>query len=200
MDPLTHALTGAVLVRALPAPDTGRRGMLFGMVVAAAPDLDFVPAFVAALPGNLIPGSRLFDPRWELLHRGQTHSLFFAILVGAAAGWAFCRFGGGKGSPFVWSAVGALLLLSHVLLDLVNNGAALWLPFSDAWVWLGDLPVVDPFTLGPLLIWFFVSRSWRLLRRGEETADAQRVRKLSVCCLLFIVAAVSARLVIGVEL
>lgn len=178
MDPLTHSLVGAALVKALPMPEAGRRGLFFAMFMSAAPDLDVLPAFIAKLPGNLIPGEILFDPYWMRLHRGLTHSLFFALVFGVLAGRVF-------GRSWKWAGFAVLALLSHVLLDLLNAGVALWEPFSDAWASLGDLPVVDPFVLPPLLCCFFAcvspSEAWRRKGRG-----------IARWCLLFIAARCAA--------
>ena len=208
MDPLTHALTGAVLADTLPIPDSGRRGLFFAMFMAAAPDLDVVPAFVARLPYNLIPGEILFDSKWMRLHRGLTHSLFFAIVFGLAAGWLFWRIGVRKGSPLKWSAFAVLALLSHVFLDLLNGGVALWSPFSRKWASLADLPVVDPFMLGALLICFLANhppsmlwqRKWRegtlekaWRRFSERMRPRYGARKIAKYCLLFIGAIIAIR-------
>ncbi len=212
MDPLTHALTGAALINVFPVPELRRRELLFAMFVSAAPDLDLAPAFLANLPRNLIPGALLFDPKWMHVHRGMTHSLFFAVVFGLASGWIFWRLGVRKGSPARWSVFAVLALLSHVFFDLLNGGVALWSPFSGVWVSLADLPVVDPFTLGPMLLCFLTvtqpSMLWR--RRGpegslektwrcfsEKASERYSARKIAACCLLFTGAAIALRLVLA---
>lgn len=211
MDPLTHALTGAALADALPLPSPGRRGLLFAMAMGAAPDLDLVPAFVAKLPHNLIPGRFLFDSSWMRLHRGITHSLFFAVVFGIAAGWIFWRLGIKKGNARCWCLIAVLALLSHAALDLLNGGVALWLPFSDEWVSWADLPVLDFPTLGLLAFCFIANRpppAWRdpigpegKLEKAWRNIN-QRVgirygtRRTARICLLIAAAIIVARILL----
>ena len=153
------------------------------MFMAASPDLDLVPAFVAKLPHNLVPGQILFDSHWMRLHRGYTHSLCFAIVFGLAAGWTFWRLGIKSGNARCWCLLGVLALLSHVGLDLLNGGVALWLPFSDAWASWAELPVVDPVTLGILAFCFVANHPLQSLweRDGPEGTIEKAWRKVNEC-------------------
>ena len=67
-------------------------------------------------------------------HRGITHSIGFAILVGVVAGWLGFRnvqFGFSRARLILYYA---LVTLSHPLLDALTNGGlgvALFAPFSE---------------------------------------------------------------------
>ncbi len=210
MDPLTHALTGAVLADALPMPKSGRRGLFFAMFMGASPDLDLVPAFIAKLPYNLVPGEILFDSKWMYLHRGLTHSLVFAVVFGLVAGWLFWRVGAREGSFWKWSGFAVLVLLSHDFLDLLNGGVRLCWPFSGGWVVLANWQIVDPLTLAPLLICFLANHSpttlWkRRWREGtlektwrcfyERAGQRYGALKIAKYCLALIVTTIAIRLV-----
>src|SRR5262245_44950127 len=82
MDPLTHALSGALLARATAREATPPgyllRRVAAGFLACAAPDLDI--AF------------RLFGPVVYLEnHRGVTHSLYLAPLWALPLSWALAK-------------------------------------------------------------------------------------------------------------
>ena len=70
MDPLTHGLLGAAYGQARHGAALGRRALVWGAVLAMAPDVDVVLNFTGPFG----------EWRW---HRGVTHSLFFVVLAGA---------------------------------------------------------------------------------------------------------------------
>lgn len=94
---------------------------------AIAPDLD-VLAFKYGIP---------YGSEWG--HRGWTHSLAFALVVGVLIGWvsgALGRMITKDPSTYQTSSLSAWFVLSmasHPLLDMLTNGGlgcALWWPFS----------------------------------------------------------------------
>jgi inner membrane protein len=120
--PLGHSLTGAVICAAVyrNRPFDRRR---LGLCVLGAnlPDVDFLPGILIGQPGAF--------------HNGITHSLgflvVFAVIAGAVAGamrW---------GRPLATAGVTALLVGSHLLLDMLmrptraDSGIPLWWPISD---------------------------------------------------------------------
>lgn len=99
----------------------GRPGVLFaGMLLTMAPDLDVIGFRFGVAYGDLLG------------HRGLTHSLPFAVVVGALAGFVLARrhrlrFG------LLW-AFCTLCLASHGLLDALTDGGlgvAFFAPFSN---------------------------------------------------------------------
>jgi len=103
--PLGHTLLGLALARRL-----GVRtpfGMAASVVAASLPDVDVIAGIV------------LHRDPWKL-HRGQTHTLGFALSAGMLAGFAgLVTAGNAEGDrDLVADALtGALIVGSHVLLD-----------------------------------------------------------------------------------
>src|SRR5262249_21610864 len=116
---ISHAAVPLALAFGLGREIAPRRLVQIGVVASILPDLD-VLAFGLGIP--------YADP---LGHRGFSHSLVFAALVGLAAACAFRTLGVTFARTF-WFVFAATA--SHGLLDSLTNGglgvAFLW-PFSD---------------------------------------------------------------------
>lgn len=158
MDPFTHMLTGAAIADACSAGKRlGRGAVTFAALLAAAPDVDVIPAVVVAFPSN--PFSRdLLDTRMLLaVHRGYTHA--FPVLACAAllaglvvrAGW------GREKSWLRWAVLAAAALFSHSLTDMLNGAVRAWLPFSPDWIGWGQSPEADPLILAILCLCFLAN-------------------------------------------
>jgi inner membrane protein len=121
--PIAHTITGYAFAAA-----TGVRfrrdtwtALLFSIVVANLPDLDFIPGTLADTP--------------VLYHRTIAHTIPAALVCGFIIGAVLTRFG-----RRFWeiSFLGALVYSSHLFADMVNFGGGnvgiqiLW-PFSDTW-------------------------------------------------------------------
>ena len=182
---MTHSLVGlagATVVRAGAACRLPGRFWLLAVVLPLLPDLD-VLGHRHGVPHGILTG-----------HRGASHSLMAAGLVGMLAGYAFFRRASRR-----WWAYGlffSLITASHGLLDTITNGggdvALLW-PFSDrrffaAWRPLAVSPIgvtrffTSPRAQGVLIsefiyVWvpagwvMFLSFLWRQFRGGS--ADPQ---------------------------
>jgi len=101
-----------------------------------------------------------YDSMWG--HRGLTHSIAFAVLVGLAAGmFAFGKRSNGPGRLQL-SLYFTLVTLSHPLLDALTNGGrgvALFAPFSAERYFFPWRPIeVSPIGMG-----FFSSRGLEVL-------------------------------------
>ena len=174
MDPLTHMLVGAALADSCSAPGRMGRGALpYAMALAAAPDLDVVPALVAAFPSNPF-SSALFDSGMMLaLHRGWTHALPVLAVVSIAAGLIAWPASGGKGARRDWIVLAALALITHSLLDMINGAVRTWLPFSREWIGWSQAPEADPLLLAVLLTCFLTNHPPRFRNaRGLGTLAA----------------------------
>lgn len=121
--PLAHTVTGYAFAAA-----TGVRfrkhavtAVLFSVVVANLPDLDFIPGALANEP--------------VLYHRTIGHTLPAALLCGLIIGAVVTKFG-----PRFWEIafLGFVVYSSHLLADMVhfgggNIGVQIFWPFDQAW-------------------------------------------------------------------
>jgi inner membrane protein len=146
MDTLTHALSGALLGRALtpsrpaPSPRVQRwfgphvpvwHGVLLGFVAAAFPDSDVVLRFVS-------------DLAYLRGHRGVTHSIvmlpLWALLLGWLASLAFRRRDALR--RYVWLSAAAIGI--HIAGDWITQfGTMLFAPLTDARFGLGSVFIID---------------------------------------------------------
>lgn len=188
MDPITHAASGALAALSVHRPKTVWAVPLAALV-AAAPDAD---VFVAHTPLEFL-----------LLHRGITHSLFAAPVMGLILGLCMYPWWR-KNTPGAWSfpktcAFAMLLVLLHIWLDVITTyGTMIFLPFSEYRARLNGVFIVDVLLTLPLLlgVWFgrknrsvaIAALIWTLiypaacvgLRMRHETATAERLAAASV--------------------
>jgi len=118
VDTITHALTGAVIAKAIDDRRIGHWGTIAGGTMGVLPDIDFVLG--------------LFNHQFYLqYHRDFTHSLILIPFYAALLSWVFTKIS--KRSYF-WSfyKISLLALLSHVLLDLLTSyGTMILSPFFE---------------------------------------------------------------------
>jgi inner membrane protein len=151
MDPFSQAALGAVVAQAAGHRRLGYRAALYGAAAGALPDVDVLFSIGGDFIDQLVT------------HRGITHSLFFAPVVGPILGWLIWRRERSRHADpelrNLWMLVITLALLSHPLLDLLTPyGTQLLLPFSDARFAVNAMPIIDPaysllLALGLLLAW-----------------------------------------------
>ncbi|MDE0350831.1 MAG: metal-dependent hydrolase [Gammaproteobacteria bacterium] len=135
MDPVSQAALGAVVAHAAAHRTLGVRALAMGAAAGAMPDLDVL----WSLSGDAFDQMRM--------HRGITHSLFFAPVVGPLLGYLAWRVErrGGTDRLRAWVVALTLALLSHPLLDLTTPyGTQLLLPFSDARFAIWAMSIIDP--------------------------------------------------------
>lgn len=130
--PVAHALVGALIAESLLPRDTTHRGLKAFAVagLAVAPDLDFLLVWILGL-----------DRDW---HRGFSHSLVMAGLLGAVA-----LLGTGATRYREWG-VASIAVASHGLLDALTTvdgrGVQLFWPF---WLERFKFGVVDLWEMQP---------------------------------------------------
>lgn len=184
MDNLTHTLCGALLAKT-------RLGRLSPLAPAALllganlPDLDIAVA--------LFGDEAARKAAYLIHHRGITHSLagivVQALLLAAAVRWIERREFGGARPPWHAHLVpAAVALLTHPLLDLLNNyGVRPWLPFAttrwhgdlifivDPWLWLlfgGTAALAGARTRAGSVVWGAVAVAATLFLLGHERTPA----------------------------
>ncbi|MBM89050.1 MAG: hypothetical protein CMQ41_11805 [Gammaproteobacteria bacterium] len=168
MDPFSQAALGAVVAQASAQHKIGFRVVVAGALAGASPDIDVF--FADDYFHNL------------QIHRGITHSLFFAPLVGPIIGYLIYKYECYRCSELIsperlgyWVLAIFLALLSHPLLDVLTPyGTQLLLPFSDQRFALFAIPIIDPLYTLPLLI--AVILGWRHRHK-------LRVNLIGVCLL-----------------
>jgi inner membrane protein len=167
MDTLTHALSGALLARALTPsrphivprtfgpPVPVWQALVVGTVAATFPDGDFVLKYVSELA--YLTG-----------HRGVTHSVLmlplWALLMGALAALAFRN---RAGLPrYAWLAAAAIAI--HIAGDWITQfGTMLLAPLSDTRFGLGSVFIIDLVFSGIIVAGLLGSA---LLRRSRAPA------------------------------
>ena len=142
MASLTHFLVGAAAGQHL-AGRPSARPMVWMSMLSFCPDFDVI-AFSFGIP---------YSSQWG--HRGFTHSVSFALLMGLLI-WGVRTLissstSPSKYKPIYWGCVAALVTLSHPLLDAFTDGGmgvALWWPisaerifFSPQWIPVSPLGV-----------------------------------------------------------
>jgi len=143
MEPISQALLGAAVGEVAAGRRLGRRALLWGAVLGAAPDLDVL---AAPLHGGF--------GEW-LYHRGTTHSLWFGFVAGPVLGWGLWRWRDPeRRTPLAaWVGLAVLALVTHPLLDgFTAYGTQLFAPFwRERFAWNG-VGIVDPIYTLPLAL------------------------------------------------
>ncbi|MGH9395164.1 MAG: metal-dependent hydrolase, partial [Terriglobales bacterium] len=183
MDSLTHSLVGVALSRAF-----FKKRVVFAttaaVIAANLPDLDVLYSW---------PGIRYLE-----FHRGLLHSVWmlpvWALLVAFGLRWFAARRGLQRPALGLAFALGAAAVGSHLLLDWTNAyGVRLLAPFSQRWLALDWMPILDPwiwlillsFLLFPMMLGLITSEV------GSKQKDPHRLS--AALALLLVVAWVGLR-------
>lgn len=145
MDSLTQIILGAAVGEAVLGKKVGNKALLWGGIAGTIPDLDVVYIW--------LKGGGAIDE--IVLHRGISHSIFFAVCIAPLLGWmVHWLYRKRKEASFKeWSWLFFWSVFTHPLLDcLTTYGTQLFLPFSDYRVSIATVFVVDPFYTVPFLI------------------------------------------------
>lgn len=164
----------------------GLRVVAVGAAAGAMPDIDVLFSITGDFVDQLVT------------HRGITHSIFFAPVVGPMLGWCVWKLEGRSrpGDPSQhgarlsrWMLAITLALLSHPLLDLLTPyGTQLLQPFSDARFAINAMPIIDP--LYTLLLLLGLGVAWRLARGqgsgrpGESPQRSRVAQRVAVLTLM----------------
>ena len=158
MDTLTHALSGALLARAV-APQ-GRavpRYVAAGFLACAAPDLDFLWSSGSTLD-------------YIAHHRGVTHSFVMLPLWALGVAWLLAKI---LREPLGWRslyAISAAAIALHIAGDLITSfGTVILAPLSDWRAAIGTTFIIDLWFSGIIVVGLVVSA---FLRRSRTPALA----------------------------
>ncbi len=156
MDTLTHALSGALVARAL--PHSTPRQVAAGFFAAAAPDLDFVLGFISPL---------LYLEQ----HRGPTHSILLLPLWALPLSWLLAKVLREQRGWRALYGVTALGIGLHILGDLITSFGTIFLaPYSDTRFAWGTTFIIDLWFTGIILAGLLASALWRRTRAPAMTA------------------------------
>ena len=153
MDSLSQlALGAAVSVAVMGRRTAVWKAALWGAVAGTLPDLD-----VLIDQGNAILNM--------VLHRGESHALFWLTLFSLPFAALVARLQGEWGLFRRWWLAIWLVLMTHPLLDAMTvYGTQLALPFSNYPFGVGSMFIIDPLYTLPLLvglIWVLATRGGR---------------------------------------
>ncbi|ULU24325.1 metal-dependent hydrolase [Dyella terrae] len=163
----THAVVPLMLGAAAGRQRISGRLLAAGALAAMLPDADVLAFHLH------IPYANAFG------HRGATHSIAFAALLGLLAALAH-RSLNSTAQRAGWFV--GLATLSHPLLDACTDGGlgvALWWPFSDA-RWFAPF---HPIAVSPIGARFFSERGWHVIV-SELCWVWLPVAVLAVCVLM----------------
>ncbi len=169
MDSITHIALGACVGEILLSKKIGKKALLWGIIAQNLPDID-------TIPGIFMRGDRAL-----LFHRGITHSLFFALVMGLLLAWLAKNLHRKHVLSFATLAFFFCFQLAlHDLLDTCNSyGTGLLEPFSHHRFSINLLYVADPlFTIGLVvaaLLLIFKSSKAKNRVRWATTAIAVSV-------------------------
>ncbi len=140
MDSLTHIVFGAALGEVVLGKKAGKKAMLWGAIANTIPDLDVFLVFG--------------DPIREItIHRGLSHSIFFALLAAPILGWLINKLYKDKIGFKSWWLFFLCLIITHPLLDsLTTYGTQLFLPFSDYRVGFNNIFIIDFVFTIPMIV------------------------------------------------
>ncbi len=158
MDSITHALTGAVIARAIDDEEIGNWGTISGLAMGFFPDSDFVLG--------------LFNRQFYLeYHRDFTHSLLLIPLYALFFSWLFAKISR-RGHFWSFYKICLPVLVSHIILDLLTSyGTMILSPFFEhrfSWdlIFIIDL-IFSGVIFFPLLASIFWKKKSQWICRGS---------------------------------
>lgn len=155
MDSLTQiALGSAVAVGVMGRHTAVRKAAAWGAVAGTLPDLDVL----------IDHGDALLD---MVLHRAESHSLFYLTLFAPLLAWAVSRLHGEAGLFRRWWLALWLVLVTHPLLDAMTvYGTQLLLPFTRHPFGVGSVFIIDLAYTLPLIVGVLAALRMRDGARG----------------------------------
>ena len=141
MDSLTQiALGSAVTVAVMGRRTAAWKAALWGGIAGTLPDLDAL----------IDHGDAVLN---MVLHRAESHALFFLTLAAPVLAWIAARCHGERDRLGRWWLALWLALITHPLLDTMTvYGTQLLQPFSDHPYGVGSVFIIDPAYTVPLIV------------------------------------------------
>jgi inner membrane protein len=144
VDSLTHIVLGAAIGEVMLGKKIGKKGMLWGALANSLPDIDVIANFFAD-PVNAL-----------LIHRGITHSFFFAVVISPLLAFLFYKTHSKLLQTYKYCLLFFLIaIIAHDVIDVFTAyGTGLLEPFSHHRFSTNSIFVADPLYTLPLLISF----------------------------------------------
>lgn len=151
MDSLTQIVLGAAVGEAVLGKKIGNKAMLLGAIAGTIPDFDVAAGFFTDTVSALE------------IHRGFTHSIFFALVVGLLFAWLLALWDK-RANLKEWWLFWFLTFVTHPLLDAHTTwGTQLFWPFETRLAYK-NIFVIDPLYTLPFLIFLILAM---LQKRGS---------------------------------
>lgn len=148
MDSLTQFVLGAAVGDVVAGRKVGNKAMLWGAIGGTIPDLDVFLNYVYPMPQSL------------LMHRGFSHSIFFAFIAGPLLGFLMHKLDKSL-SKVGWTKLFFWSIITHPLLDVFTGyGTGLFVPLWDYRLQFDTIFIIDPLYTVPLLVSFI----WLLIK------------------------------------
>lgn len=180
MDSLTQFVLGAAVGDVVAGKKLGNKAMLWGAVGGTIPDLDVLLNFIYAEPASLI------------MHRGFSHSIFFAMLAAPVFGWILHK-ADQSASVKLWMSLFFWTIITHPLLDIFTGyGTGLFVPVWDYRIQFDTISIVDPVYTLPLLIAFV----WLLVKGKPFEKRCQKSRTALIISSTYLLITVVIKLTI----
>lgn len=153
MDSITQITLGAAMGEAVLGKKIGNKAMAWGALAGTIPDLDILLYPFLDAVGRLT------------VHRGYSHSLFFAFIMAPLLGWLVARWYKGDAAQTTfkdWSLLFFWGLFTHPILDAFTTyGTQLFLPFSDYRVAFNNIFVADPLYTLPFILCLLIAMFYK---------------------------------------
>jgi inner membrane protein len=146
MDSLTQIVLGAAVGEVVLGKRVGNKAMIYGATAGTIPDLDVVARYFT----DTVTATEL--------HRGISHSIFFAILMAPLFGWLVWKLHRKDNATWKnWSWLFFWGLFTHPILDAFTTwGTQLFWPF-DLRLAFQNIFVIDPLYTLPFLCFLILA-------------------------------------------
>lgn len=146
MDSLTQIVLGAAVGEAVLGKKVGNKAMVYGAIAGTIPDLDVVARYLT----DTVTATEI--------HRGFSHSIFFALLMAPVLGWLVWKMHKNAAATWrEWSWLFFVGLFTHPILDAFTTwGTQLFWPF-DLRLAFQTIFVIDPLYTLPFLFFLILT-------------------------------------------
>ena len=144
MDSLTQMALGAAVGEAVLGKKNGNKAIILGAIAGTIPDLDVAAAYFTDTVSALE------------IHRGFTHSIFFAVLFGLLFGWLLSLWDK-RASLREWIVFWFFCFVTHPLLDAHTTWGTQLLWPVDIRLAYKNIFVIDPLYTLPLVVFLILA-------------------------------------------